>query len=214
MLKDYVEKLLSLEPQALEKIAFLPEPRAKHLSAEQRHSLWLQAQACGTREAESLREQLGDCSIDSMIRFCGGQIREIEEIPNPRYALFAYFEKPHDITVNIANALRSEQLIEEYQLEPLLGKVSIRDLLLSHELYHLLESRKKTFFVQQRHVRLFGLGPWALKGKLECLEEIAAMAFSSELLHLRCSPYVYNVIMLYACHPQQAEQMVADYAKL
>ena len=214
MLKTYVEKLLTLEPQDLEIIAFLHEPRAGLLSADQRHSLWLQAQACGKHEAENLRKQVGDCSIEQIVQLCGGRILEIEEIPDPRYALFAYYEKPNDITVNIANALRSVQLIKEYRLEPLLDNVCIRDLLLSHELYHLLVSRKKDSFVQQRHVRLLGLGHWALKGKLECLEEIAAMAFSSELLHLSCSPYVYHVIMLYACHPEQAEKMMADYAIL
>ena len=214
MLKFYVDKLLSLEPLSFQKIAYINEPQARLLSAEQKQSFLLQAQACGKSAAESLRQQYSSCTIEQMVQLCGGNIHEIHEIPDQEYTLFAYFEKPNDITVNMAIIKSSEQRIADYQLESLIGKVCIRDLLLSHELYHFLESRRgKDSFVHRGHACVLRLGKFQLMRKLNCLEEMAAMAFSSELLQLSCSPYVFNVIMLYAFHPQQAEKIMADYTR-
>lgn len=214
MLKQYVEELLSLEPSAWERAAYIHEPQAKHLSAEQKHSLLIQAQACGKQTAADLREKYGSCSIEQLIGFCGGCIHEQYDPPDPYYSLFACFEKPNRITVNMASVAKSEQLMKDYQLEPLIGKISIRDLLLSHELYHLLESRKgKASFIQQRHACVAHLGRFRLMRKVDCLEEIAAMALATELLQLSCSPYIFNVLMLYAFYPQQAAKMAADYTR-
>ena len=213
MLKFYVDQLLSLEPSSLPGIAFLNEPLANLLTAEQKQSLYDRAQECGKDMAVSLRQQYGSCPVERLVELCGGKIHEIDEKPDRDYTLFAYFEEPDDITVNRANVEKSEQLIREYQLEPLAG-VSVRDLLLCHELYHLLESRAgKDSFVQQKHVCAFRLGKFHWMRRVGCLEEIAAMAFATELLQLPCSPYVFNIIMVYAFHPEQAAKLMADYTR-
>lgn len=212
MLRCYVEKLLSLDPLSLQKIAYLNESQAQLLSSEQKHSLMLQAAACGKSMAESLRQKYGICDVERLVSLCGGNIQKLYEPPEEEYALFAYFEKPDNITINTANIKKSEQLIIEYHLESLIGEISLQDLLLSHELYHLLESRVgKTSFVRQRHACFFRLGKLKLLRKVGCLEEIAAMSFASDMLKLKCSPYIFNIIMLYAFHPQKAARVMADY---
>jgi hypothetical protein len=96
----------------------------------------------------------------------------------------------------------------------MIGHVSIKDLLLSHELYHLLESSAgKNSFVQQGHACAFQLGKFKLMRKVGCLEEIAAMSFTSSLLQMNYSPYIFNIIMLYAFHPNQAAKLMSDYSK-
>ncbi len=212
MLRDYVEKLLSLDASSIREIAFLNEPLAHFLNTEEKQSLLEKSEACGRAMAENLKQKHGSCAIEKLVELCGGRIHEIYKEPDSEYTLFAYFERPADITINTANVTRTEELISEYELEALTGKISVRDMLLCHELYHLLESRTdKGSFVKQKHVCAYQLGRFKLMRRLSCLEEIAAMAFTCALLDLNFSPYIFNVIMLYAYHPEKAARLAADY---
>lgn len=212
MLRAYVEQLLDLDTAALQKIAYRNESQSRLLTAKQKQYLFRQAQECGKDMAARLRQKYGACTIEKLVECSGGSIHEIYDPPDSAYALFAFFEMPDRITINSANIEKTGQLMEEYRLESLLGKPCIRDLLLSHELFHLLESRMgKGSFVRQRHVCAFSLGRLKWMRRVGCLEEIAAMSFASELLQLKYSPYIFNIIMLYAFHPQQAGKVMKEY---
>ncbi len=214
MLKDFVQTMLSLDEEHLERIAFLNEPMAHTLSCEQKHVLAQKAQDCGRQEAVTLQNLYGARTPEQYVELCSGVIKETEEPPEEEYTLFASFERPNVVTINTANTQRSEQLIADYGLRPLLGDVQVRDVLLSHELYHLLESRMgKDSFVRQKHACFFEWGRLRWMRRVGCLEEIAAMAFAQQLMKLPYSPYVFNIVMLYAFHPEQALRVFKDYTE-
>ncbi len=212
MLRGYVEALLALTPEDWERVSFLREPRSRRLTGEQKRSLYLRSLDEGRREALSLRDKYGDLPPERLIPLCGGQIREETKPPDPRYALFGSFEPPDLITVNTAAVREGSRLIGEYDLAPLLGPVDLRQQLLAHELCHLLMSRRGAdAFVKQKHAPALRLGPLCVSRPIPCLEETAAMAFSEALMGLRRSPYILNVVMLYAFDPRQAARLLSDY---
>ncbi len=212
MLKQYVETMFSLDSIALQRVAYINESQSHLLSSEEKQSLLLQAEACGKSMASSLKQKYGDCNIEKLITECGGKINKMYELPDSDYTLFAFFELPNNITINMANIEKTEEIIKGNDLETLIGKVSVRDVLLCHELYHLLESQNgNDSFIKQKHACAFSLGKFKLMRRVNCLEEIAAMAFASELMKITFSPYVFNIIMLYAFHPEQSAKVMADY---
>ena len=65
--------------------------------------------------------------------------------------------------------------------------------------------------MNQKHIRLWKIGPWVRESRLLSLEEVAAMAFAQELLKLPVNPYLYDVLML---RPQATEQAEKLYRNL
>ena len=60
----------------------------------------------------------------------------------------------------------------------------------------MLQVRDPSLYINQKHLRLWKLGPFERHSSLLSLEEIAAMAFAQEMLQLDYTPYVYDVLML------------------
>lgn len=215
MIKDYLEQLIDLGEEDLERIAYLSDPTAVNLSKNQRHRFFIKAQNCGKKMAVDLKDKYVVDNIEELINLCGGQVVEIDETPDENYALFAYFEKPNKITINKNIIDKSELLIEKHNLEELINYGILRNVLLGHELYHLLESELgKDSFVQRKHATIFKLGKLKIKSKISSLEEIAAMEFAKEILELKHSPYIYNVLMLYAFFPSKANNLAQSYLNI
>ena len=59
----------------------------------------------------------------------------------------------------------------------------------------------------QKHIRLWKIGPWERRSRLVSLEEVAAMAFAREMLRLSHSPYVYDVLMLLPQATPEAQRL-------
>ena len=67
--------------------------------------------------------------------------------------------------------------------------------------------RSPELFTARKLVTLWKLGPFENRSRILCLEEIGAMAFTRELVGLKCSAYVYNVLMLASSNPARAQKL-------
>jgi hypothetical protein len=105
-------------------------------------------------------------------------------------------------------------MIEENGLSSITGNVKTEDLLLAHELFHFYENRMPDAYINQKHILLFKIGRFENRSKLICLAEIAAMAFAGTLTELPCSPYLYDVLMLYSRNPQRGKQQYEQIMKI
>ena len=115
--------------------------------------------------------------------------------------------EPDRIQVYTDNATATRSLIQESGGVEFLGDVDICEMLLAHELCHVLQHRQPELYTNQKHIRLQKIGPWERRSRLVSLEEVAAMAFAREMLRLPHSPYVYDVLMLLPQATPEAQRL-------
>ena len=125
--------------------------------------------------------------------------------------MFACYYEPDRIELYSDNAARTQMLIKELALEDLLGSFSIEEVLLAHELYHVLAYQKPELYTSRKLITLWKLGRFSRRARLISLEEAAAMSFAKELTQLGVSSYIMDVLMLYPHSPELAEKL---YQKL
>ena len=81
------------------------------------------------------------------------------------------------------------------------------DVLLAHELYHVLQYRHPEFYTMQQHILLWRLLGHEKRSRLVSLEEVAAMAFAGSLTGIHYTPYVYDVLLMLPHYPEQAKEI-------
>lgn len=206
MMKEFVENLFLLKEQEWGRYAFGREPLVGKLTPEQLQSYYLNASECGIQLARSIRSKYAGKSAKECAEIEGAKV-QVEDIKQDGLqTIFATFVEPDVITIFKDNADKTDELIKAEGLAERLGNVDTADLLLAHELFHFLELRLPDIYTRQKHMTLFKIWKFENKSRLMCLEEVGAMAFAKEFTGLKCSPYLYDVMMLYVCNPQKAKK--------
>ena len=81
---------------------------------------------------------------------------------------------------------------------PLLEAEKLTSVLLSHELFHAVEERyEKEIYTRTEKVELWRR-PFSNRSSIICLSEIAAMAFAAQMTGIEVSPYMLDVLLVYA----------------
>jgi hypothetical protein len=211
-----VEPLCALTEEDWRLYVFDGDPLSGKLTREQKLDLAAKAADCGRELAARLAGDQGPLSAAERIAALGGKLVLPPEGNGGPMPLFASFTEPDLITVYPGNAWAADRLRQEAGLEDLMGPAPTREVLLAHELFHLLEYRDPGIFTRQKHLLLWKLGRWENRSSLFCLSEMAAMAFAQALTGLACSVYVLDVVMLYAGNPQLAlekRQAILDFVR-
>lgn len=184
---------------------FAGDPLSGRVSDEEKLRYGREAADCGRALAEKLCRQ-GALTMEQHILAQGGQLSRPpapEGVPLP---LFASFTEPDSIMVYSGNAQGTDELRRREGLEDLTGTAPAEEVLLAHELFHLLEFRDPDLYTRQKHLLLWKLWRWENRSSIFCLSEIAAMAFAEAMTGLPCSVYVLDFLMLYVNSPQTALQ--------
>jgi hypothetical protein len=85
----------------------------------------------------------------------------------------------------------------------LLGRATLRDVFVAHELYHHAEAIRSEVPIARRYQpTLFRIGSWRWRTGIAALAEIAAGAFAQSLLELPRHPCVLNLIALDTIAPR------------
>jgi len=205
-MKEFVDQLLLLNDQDWGKYAFGREPLVGKLSREQLLMYYRKASDCGIELARNIRSKYAGKSINECAMLEGAKVQIADMEQEGLQTVFATFIEPDIITLYKDNADRTDTLIKEEGLAERLGSVDTLDLLTAHELFHFLELKIPDIYTRQKHLTLFKLWKLENKSRIMCLGEIGAMAFAREFTGLKCSPYLYDVLMLYVCNPQKAKQ--------
>lgn len=182
---------------------FAGDPLSGRLSDGEKLRFGREAARCGRELAERLRGQ-GDLSMEQQILAQGGRLSRPDAPAGGPLPLFAAFTEPDSIMVYSGNARATDELRQREGLEELTGTTPAEEVLLAHELFHLLEYRDPALYTRQKHVLLWKLWRWENRSSIFCLSEIAAMAFAEAMTGLRCSVYVLDFLMLYVNSPQTA----------
>jgi hypothetical protein len=159
----------------------------------------------GAGAAETAAERYGrePVSMAAAIR-----IAVIRSDGSPRAGSMVHFseyrEKPPEVTLYRRSMAEANQLIQEHDLEGLLGFADVEPIHLAHELYHHLEAKKLIPGVSRFRLETFRLGPIRFRTGLPSLSEIAADGFALRLLGLKVAPKAVQLLTIYAHNPDYA----------
>jgi hypothetical protein len=198
--------------------AFRRELLRDKFSAEQKSVLIRKALACADEYAEKMTARFGSREPELIARGLGASV----SYPcrsgggwQGDQMLFALYTEPDKIEVFTDCIERAENVIKEDHLEELFGPVSFKDILLTHEVFHLVEIRyDREIFTRTEKIDLLPLKIIHNWSRIRCLGEIAAMRFAKTLLGLKFSPYVLDVFLLYLYDRKSADDLYWNIIKL
>lgn len=211
---DWCRELLALSEQDWASYARSQDPLRGRVSAQEYLAFYRQAQACGRQQADALRQKWGGHTAREYAALLDVQVQDEPMPPGDGYITFACYYEPDRIVLYADNARDAQGLLEDGGLLPLTGAVQLPELVLAHELYHVVQARSSGLFPTQQHITLWKLGRFHRRSRLPSLEEVAAMGFAQALCGAQCCPFLFDVFLLLPRHPQRAKQLYQTLMRL
>lgn len=206
MIRDMLQNLAALDDSVWDSYALRREPLIGRLTKTQKKEFTAKAHDCGKALAEEVLRLAPGVQPEAYARTLGLTVEHNRE-DGGDYSLFACYTEPDHIAVFQQTVEAAERLTAEQALSPLLGGVRLEDVLIAHEIYHYFEFARPDLYTSQKLLCLWKIGRFENRAKLVCLQEIGAMAFAQQLLHLPYSPYVFDVLLLYSRNKRTAKEL-------
>lgn len=206
-----LEDLCKLEDLDWTNYAFSREPLNGKFDDEERRNLAQKAIDCGTNAAIEYMERYDAYEPAALAKALGIVLSYPKQPQNAARVLFAEYCPPGEINIFMDAIDRVSSFLEETKINSLLGNIRISDILLGHELYHVVEKKKsKSIWTQTYKINLWGIGPIRNHSKILVLSEIAAMAFSKAINKMEYSPYVLDAFLVYGYSEKQASLLYEE----
>ena len=204
-IKKMLNTLKEIPDLVYGRYAFLREPIAGRLSDELKDELIKKATAEGEKYADEIRETYGNISLEDLAKKFGLDVSYPKKPLKESNVRFAEFEEPNKIRIFTDTFDKVDELIKEKKLESYFMDISIKDVLLGHELYHYMEIIKKDEILSRNYiVELWHIGPYKYTSHVAILAEIAAMSFSKKLNNISFNPYLFDVFLTYSYNREYA----------
>lgn len=217
-LKLAIEELMTLSDEEFSWYHINSDPIEGKINQEIRREIINKSLSCGYEQADIIREHynLSNNNPD-LLKLCkrmGIQVREDNNSNTNNFIYFGTYEYPGIITIYTDNIRKGAELAKAYDIAQLAKERNLRDIVLSHEIFHHIESNNQNLFVNTYRIKLWKLGPYIHRSPLICTGEIAGMAFARRLLKLQFCPNVLDVLLLYPHDKIQAEKLCKQILNL
>jgi hypothetical protein len=216
-LREMMETLIPVPDETWGRYAFRRELLRRRFTEERQRELVRQAIQCGAEYARGMAAAYGTRNPAPIALERGARV-VFPHRGGGRFAdriLFAQFTEPDKIEVFTDCIDKAGEAIEEHGLKELFGPCPVRDILLAHELFHLIEFQERGhIFTQTERIDLLPFMIIHNRSRILCLGEIAGMRFTRELLGLGFSPYILDVFLLYLYQPQAASDLYRSLLKI
>lgn len=196
MLNTLVDNLINVSDESWEEYAFRREPLIRKISRSRQQELTALAKKSGVKLAEDVRNNYPDQSIEEIILQLGIQLETTSSLTVGAYTVFAVYEEPNKIMIATDQITTLEEMLDK-EAKDLLGNVSIKEIVLAHELYHYFEYRIPDFPTSQKLLKVWNIGTFSGMKRVKTVGELGAMAFTKEILGINYSPYLLDILLLY-----------------
>jgi len=214
-IKKAIKHLIQLKDEDFARYHIYNDPIEGRIPSHLREDIIREALICGNEEATYAMEKLGMvkgigwADLVELAQSLGIQIQFKKCDNSLQYVYFGSYEDSGVITLYEETISKGEALAQEYNIEELKG-ISLREVVLAHEIFHHIEARKKDLFINSFRINLWKLGPYTHRSRLICTGEISGMAFTKRLLNLQFCPNVLDVLLLYPYNEILAEQLYKE----
>ncbi|WRS26232.1 hypothetical protein U6B65_07665 [Oscillospiraceae bacterium MB08-C2-2] len=212
---EMLAELIQLDDRVFGRYAFSRDPLRGKFSPEKMDTLTQQAGQCGREYAQSTAKEHGTSSPQAIAKALDIKVEKPSQPTGTDRVTFAQFAPPGTISIFRHGLEKAEQVLEDSQVRQIMGNITVEDILLAHELFHVVEEKNKSeIFTRTRKVELWA--PWPLHNRstIRSLSEIAGMAFARELTGLPYSPFVLDVFLIYGYAPAAAFSLYSEITGL
>lgn len=209
-LLEMTETLAGIGDEGWGKYAFYHEILEGKFSDEEKRAYIAAANSCGREEARFLRMKYPEETAEEIAVLLGLKVLKRDTPAGGGHVIFAQYEEPDKITVYTDASERGSEILKSGQVSDRIRSCPVKEVLTAHELFHAIEYRKQSeIYTQTERVELWKK-PFSNRSRIRCLSEIAAMAFAGELLHLEYSPFLMDVLLIYAYNPGAAAALFEE----
>ena len=211
MLKD----LIYIPPENWYKYAFSRDNINGRFNDLQRIEWAKKSILCGHEYANKIIDEFNTREPEKLAKYLNLDVKYPVLPDNTDRVLFADFAQPNRVQIFMDAIYRANRLLEREKVKKILGDVNIKNLILSHEIFHFLEDKYKSeIFTRTEKILLWSIGFIKNYSGIYALGEIAAMAFSQELNNLNYSPYVLDVFLIYDYSHEEASGLYEEILNL
>ena len=166
--------------------------------------------ACGQECARMIRQKYDGISIHEFTKDQNVDVVYTDQIRIGNKIVFAIYEEPKTIKISSGLLEDAKNLVIAEHLEDVIDPSMIEDVLLAHEIYHVLESASEEN-IYTRNCHIF-TRRWLFKMRvmLPFASELGAMAFAEEWLGLSYHPGVLDILLTEVIDPSFASGIYKD----
>ncbi len=210
MINENIDFLVNMNDKEWGQYAFSRDPLNNKISYELRQEMIEKANLCGKDQALKIKKKYVNLSVKEIAEKMDLKITYKDTNGTDDYIMFACYNSPNKVTLFMGNVTLVKKFIKENELEEKLNNVDIESMLILHEMFHHIEEIEKDIYTRVETIDLWRIGFFKYKSKLLALGEIAAMAFTKELLSLSYNPYVFDIIMLYPHDTKKTDKLLDE----
>lgn len=196
-LAEIADMLCKLPDDAFDEYVFAREPLGHRIDAKLRKEIAQKARESGKKTAKELKLKYKDKTIEQIAKTLGAIIYKKEMPQDASRVMYAQFVQPNEITIFTHCIKTASKYVSTGEFTYCLSPEYLENILLAHELYHMIEETDKQLFPNVYRLRLWSIGRFHNDSPVACLSEISAMAFAKELLELDFCTYALDAMMLY-----------------
>lgn len=212
-LSEMARTLAGIMDEQWGRYAFSRDPLDGKFDLQQKLKYTKAANECGRTWAARITGKYQTRSPEELAQKMGLRILKPDTPTGGGQVIFAQFVQPDEITVYMDCIRRASCLAEESGCE-LLERKRLFEVLLSHELFHAVEEQHADeIYTRTEKVELWRK-PFSNRSSIACLSEMAAMSFARELLGLDSSPYMLDVLLVYAYDKEAAWGLYEEIGEL
>jgi hypothetical protein len=196
-------EMVAASPETLGLAMLRADPHGSRLDSAAQLAAVSDALADGAATASDSRKRFPALTPQEIARELGIPIETTDEDPmvGSIWRFAEYRPRPPRIMLYIRGIAPLERTLASS--ERLLGRATLRDVFVGHELYHHAEAIRSEVPIARRYQpTLFRIGSWQWRTGVAVLAEIAAGAFAQSLLDLPCHPCVLNLVALDTIAPR------------
>ncbi len=208
-----LEPLLQMDALQWGMYTLSQDPLYGRISRENRVRIITQAQKTGREMARQIKERWQTADPAVLCRCLGAQLRQMPGEEACGIYIFAQFEEPDVIYVASDMLARAEEAAR--LAFPQLSRIPAEQLLLAHEIYHLLEFRMPALDTCTATAPVWQWGKVKWNRRIRSASEIGAMAFAQALTGIEYSPQLLDILLIYGRDPAGAaalaDRILAQY---
>lgn len=180
---------------------------SQRLSYSQQHIFAQEARNEAIVIALCKKKTYSQMTISEILACNGISVKNMPPVDCDSKVHFAIFEEPSLVYLNRKLTEICQQLLEQTGFDYILNGHSVEEIILAHELYHVIASAGEAPFIKKKHISVWKIGKFEIRKRITALEEVGAMAFTQEFLDLNLCPYVLDLPLTYCQSAEMAQSL-------
>ena len=179
---------------------------ADKINEGEKEEIIILSQKCGRELARRVKAENPELDIEEYVQKLKIKIKNKKSDNLKNFISFGAFQEPDTIILYDDTVKMVSGYIQKKNIK-FLNNINIKDMIITHELFHYLETRNPEMYSNRKKIVLWNLFSYKHLSKINAVSEIAASSFIRELLNLEFVPNIIDIILLYSIDENIGERI-------